>query len=112
MKWIGVIILAVVGILAAIVAVEYLTTPIHSLPSIIGGHHTRGHYHKRGYAALLVAVVALGGAVYLTLRIRRTETGAPAVATADTPAPASSADGLLATSAPTPDPAPETPTDS
>jgi len=63
MKWIGVIVLAIIGILAAIVAVEYLTLPIHSLPSMLGGktnlvhgHHVRGHYHKRGYVSLVIAI--------------------------------------------------------
>jgi hypothetical protein len=75
MKWIGVAVLAIVGILAAIVAVEYLTVSIHNLPSWIPGHESlgahlagRGHYHKRGAAAALVAVVAFAGAVFVAIR--------------------------------------------
>jgi hypothetical protein len=116
MKWIGLIVLAIIGVLAAIAAVEYLTLPIHSLPSILGGKHVRGHYHKRGYAAVAVAVVAFGGAIYLALRIRAdgAAAGAPASAPPANPeAPAASTDSLLSdtTSAPaTPAPT-EPPTD-
>jgi drug/metabolite transporter (DMT)-like permease len=75
-KWIGIIILAIIGILAAVVAVEYLTLPIHSLPTFLGGKHPapgkhyRGNHHKRGDLAAVVAVVALGGAIYLAVRVR------------------------------------------
>lgn len=62
MKWIWVIVLVVVGIIAAFVAVEYLTTSIHALPSYIPGHENlvhgrkpRGRYHKRGAAAAVIA---------------------------------------------------------
>ena len=107
MKWIGVIVLAVIGIIAAIVAVEYLTEPIHSLPSILGGktalvhgHPPRGHYHKRGYAAVVVAVLALGGAAYWAYRIRIDSSGPGAPTTATTSAPAASADSLLSSQQP------------
>jgi hypothetical protein len=71
MKWIGVIVLAVVGILALIVGVDYLTTSIHHLPSFLGGkRHTKGHYQKRGDALIAIGVVALGGAGYWAYRIR------------------------------------------
>ena len=70
MKWLPVVVLGIIGVLAAVVAFEYLTVPIHSLPSYIpGGHPGRGHYHTRGAAAALVAVAALGGAGYLAFRI-------------------------------------------
>ena len=35
MKWIGVAVLAVIGIIAAFVAIEYLVVPIHSLPQLL-----------------------------------------------------------------------------
>jgi hypothetical protein len=118
MKWIGVIVLTIIGILAVIVAVEYLTTPIHSLPSMLGGktalvngHHVRGHYHKRGYVAVVVAILAFAGAIYWAIRIRAaggTGTGSgPAGAgsvKAATTAPAASADALLSNPAPTTSP--------
>lgn len=88
-KWIGIIVLAIIGILAAIVAVEYLTLPIHSLPTFLGGKHPapgkhyRGNHHKRGDVAAVVAVVALGAAIYLAVRVRAdaAKAGTPAVGT-------------------------------
>jgi hypothetical protein len=67
MKWLWVIVLIVVGIVAAVFAFEYLTVGIGHLPSWVPGHVAgqRGHLHKRGYAAALVAVVAFVGAGWL-----------------------------------------------
>ena len=90
MKWVLVIVLAIIGVLAAIVAIEYFVVPIHSLPSFMGARHTAGHYRKRGAAAALVAVVALVAAGLLAVRFRR-EDAAPAAA-----ASASTANQLLA----------------
>jgi hypothetical protein len=83
-KWIWVIILAIVGILAAIVAIEYLTVSIGHLPSFIPGRKAKahGHYHKRGAIAALIAVIAFGYAIFLAIRIRREATGGPARGTA------------------------------
>ena len=81
MKWISVIVLAIIGVLAAIVAIEYFTVAIHALPSILGPHHGRGHYHKRGAIAAVIAFVALVAAGYLAYRITRntrTQASAPA----------------------------------
>ncbi|MGH9207018.1 MAG: hypothetical protein ACRD1G_10740, partial [Acidimicrobiales bacterium] len=72
MKWIWVIVLVIIGALAAFVAIEYFTVSIHALPSYIPGHkvghghYGGGHYRKRGAAAAVVAFVALAGAGYLT----------------------------------------------
>jgi hypothetical protein len=112
MKWIGVIVLAIIGILAVIVAVEYLTLPIHSLPSMLGGktalvngHKPRGHYHKRGYIAVVIAILAFGGAIYWAIRIRAGgSTGGAAPVKAGTAAPAASADALLSNPTPTTSP--------
>jgi uncharacterized membrane protein YidH (DUF202 family) len=71
MKWISVIVLAIIGVLAAIVAIEYFTVSIHALPSILGPHHGRGHYHKRGAIAAVIAFVALVAAGFLAYRITR-----------------------------------------
>jgi hypothetical protein len=98
MKWIWVILLAIIGILAAIVAIEYFVVPIHSLPSYIPGyhHHRRGHYHKRGAVAVFIAVVALGAAGYLAFRFSRTQPSGPDVDPNAGPAPeGGSADQLL-----------------
>jgi len=97
MKWALVIVLAIIGVLAAIVAIEYFVVPIHSLPSFIPGHKaTAGHYRKRGAAAALVAVVAFVAAGLLAARIRR-EGAAPA------PVSGSTADQLLAKPPATPE---------
>jgi hypothetical protein len=77
MKWIWVIVLVVIGALAAFVAIEYLTVSIHNLPSYIPGHHKgRGHYHKRGAVAALIALLAFVGAGFLAYRIVRKDRAA------------------------------------
>lgn len=81
MKWIGVIVLVIVGAIAAYVAIEYLTVSIHSLPSFIPGHRAalaghkpqRGHYHKRGAVAAVIALVAFAVAGFLAFRIVRAD---------------------------------------
>ncbi len=109
MKWIGVAVLVVIGIIAAFVAIEYLVVPIHSLPSFFPGHkNINGHYRKRGAIAAVVAVVAFGAAVLLTVRFTRSgsERTAPAPApTAPVGYASGSVDDLLG--APSPAPAPD-----
>lgn len=84
MKWVLVIVLAIIGVLAAIVAIEYFVVPIHSLPSFIPGRHaTAGHYRKRGGVAALIAVVAFVAAGLLAARIRREDAAPASAATAD-----------------------------
>jgi hypothetical protein len=79
MKWVAVIVLAVIGVLAAIVAIEYFTVQIHSLPSFIPGRRSvYGHYHKRGAVAALIAILAFAAAGVLAARFRREDTAAPA----------------------------------
>lgn len=70
MKWFWIIVLLVVGVVAAVFAFEYLTVGIGHLPSWVPGHspHHRGHERKRGYAALLVAIIAFVGAGFLIYR--------------------------------------------
>jgi hypothetical protein len=106
MKWIWVIILAIIGILAAIVAVEYLTVSIGHLPSFIPGHKHKGHghYHKRGAIAAVIAFVAFVVAGFLAFRFLRTQ---PAGSSAAPPATrGTSADQILSGPAPEPTPAP------
>ncbi len=75
MKWVLVVVLVIIGVLAAFVAIEYFTVPIHSLPSYIPGHRpVRGHYHKRGAIAALIALVAFVAAAMLAVRFRRQDT--------------------------------------
>jgi uncharacterized membrane protein YidH (DUF202 family) len=75
MKWLGVIILVIVGILAAFVAIEYFTVEIHALPSYIPGHIALkyGHYRKRGALAALIAIIAFAGAAFWAWRIWRSD---------------------------------------
>lgn len=87
MKWLWVIVLVIVGILAALVAIEYLTISIHAIPSFMGRHPGRGHYRKRGALAALIALIAFVAAGYLIYRTRRADKlalaaagGGPAVA--------------------------------
>ena len=103
MKWIWVILLAIIGILAAIVAIEYFVVPIHSLPSYIPGyrHHRRGHYHKRGAVATVIAVVTLGAGGYLAFRFSRTRPSGPAVDTDVGPVPEDGSPDQLLSDPPT-----------
>jgi hypothetical protein len=53
-----VVLLVVLGILAAVVAVLYFVEPTHSLPSFLPGHAAtgNGHHNKHGIAAAVIAV--------------------------------------------------------
>jgi hypothetical protein len=93
MKWIGVAVLAIVGVLAAVVTVMYLTIVEHSLPSFLGHHIGSGHYHKRAAISGVIALAGIGGAIALALRITRGATSRPAA-----PSSTTSAGDLLATS--------------
>jgi len=94
MKWLAVVLLAIVGLLAAFVCFEYLTVSIHSLPSYIPGHRSvNGKYHVRGAIAGLIAIVALAGSAVLAIRILRPRASAPEPVEA--PPTNASADQLL-----------------
>jgi hypothetical protein len=84
MKWVGVIILAIVGALAAFVAIEYFTVQIHALPSYIPGQVALkyGHYRKRGAVAALIAIIAFAGAAFWAYRIWRSDQAAAPTASA------------------------------
>ena len=89
MKWIVVVVLVVIAILAAVVAVEYFTVAIHALPSWLPGHKAtiaghkhppRGHYRKRGAVAAVIAFILLviaGFLTYRNLQSGRTSTPTP-----------------------------------
>ena len=68
-----VVVLVVLGLLAAAVAIVYFVVPAHSLPSFIPGHvaHETGHRTKRGTAAAIVAAVLLVAAVVVGVVGRR-----------------------------------------
>jgi len=80
MKWLIVAVIAVVGVLAAVVAGVYFTEQIHQLPSFFPGHGPigKGIRYKRGAAAAVVAVVLWLVAVVIAMAGRR-RTAAPAV---------------------------------
>jgi hypothetical protein len=72
MRWIAVVLLAIIGVLAAIAAAIYLAVPIHSLPSFVPGQHSGGGtYHKRGAVAALISLVAFVAAGGLAVYFRR-----------------------------------------
>lgn len=85
MKWVGVIILVVVGLLAAFVAIEYFTVQIHALPSYIPGRVALkyGHYRKRGALAALIAIAAFVIAAILAVRIWRSDQAQPTASAGD-----------------------------
>jgi hypothetical protein len=65
-------ILAVVGLVAIVVGIVYLTVKIGSLPSFFPGHaaHGRGHRKKRGYLAVGVGVVLLASSLVVAYAAR------------------------------------------
>jgi uncharacterized membrane protein len=81
------VILVIVGILALVVAVIYLTTSIHSLPSFIPGKHVgvNGHYHKRGAIAAVIGIVLIAIGAVIGLRGRRQVTAPASPASPATP---------------------------
>ena len=84
MKWIWIIVLALVGVVAAVFAFEYLTVGIGHLPSWIPGHVAgkRGHLHKRGLIAGIIAVAAFAGAGWLIYKRVQDDKNAAAVVAA------------------------------
>jgi len=70
-KWVWIVLLLVVGIVAAVFAGEYLSTNIAHLPSWVPGHHAgyKGHMHKRGAVLALVALLAFAGAGWLIYKV-------------------------------------------
>jgi uncharacterized membrane protein len=71
-RWVVAVIFAVVGVLALVVAVIYLTVPIHSIPSFMPGKRSvGGTYHKRGALVAVVGIVLLAIAAFVGLGARR-----------------------------------------
>jgi len=84
MKWLWIILLAVVGVIAAVFAFEYLTVGIGHLPSWVPGHaaHKRGHLHKDGAIAAVIAIAAFAGAGWLLYKKIQADKDAAALASA------------------------------
>jgi amino acid permease len=72
-KRIGALILAIIGILLIILALIYVVTAAGSLPSFIPGHinGSSGHHPLRAGVALIVGLVLLGGAWWLSFGGRK-----------------------------------------
>ncbi len=82
MKWLWIIVLIVVGVIAAVFAFEYFTVGIGHLPSWVPGHVAgkHGHLHKRGLIAAVIAVLAFAGAGWLIYRNVQADKAAQAAA--------------------------------
>ena len=72
-KWVICAICAVLGIVALIYAVIYLTVGIHSLPGFVPGKeaYVNGHYHKRAALSGVIGIVLLAIAFVVALRVGR-----------------------------------------
>jgi len=57
----AILVLVLLGILAIVVGVIYLTEPVHSLPSFFPGYAAHGqiHHHTRGYIAIAAGIILL-----------------------------------------------------
>jgi len=70
-RWIICTVCAILGVLALIVAVIYLSVPIHSLPGFVPGKHdVNGHYHKRAALTGVIGVVLVAIAIFVGLGAR------------------------------------------
>jgi uncharacterized membrane protein len=93
-KWVVCAVCAVLGVIALIYAVIYLSVGIHSLPGFVPGKRpVNGHYHKRAALTAVIGVVLLAAAVVAGMSARRSATGPAASAPS---IPAGSADREIA----------------
>jgi len=75
-KWVLCAVCAVLGVIALIYAVIYLSVPIHSLPGFVPGKtNVNGHYHKRAALTGVIGVVLIAVAVVVGINARRSATG-------------------------------------
>jgi uncharacterized membrane protein len=76
-KWVLCAVCAVLGVIALIYAVIYLSVSIHSLPGFVPGKHVgvNGHYHKRAALTGVIGVVLIAVAVVVGISARRSATG-------------------------------------
>lgn len=86
-RWIICTVCAILGVIALVYAVIYLSVPIHSLPGFVPGKHdVNGHYHKRAALTGVIGVVLLAIAIFVGLGARNR-----AVRTGSSPGPVSQA---------------------
>ena len=75
-KWVVCGVCAVLGVIALIYAVIYLSVPIHSLPGFVPGKtNVNGHYHKRAALTGVIGVVLIAVAIVVGMNARRSATG-------------------------------------
>ena len=81
-RWVICAVCAVVGVIALIYAVIYVSVPIHSIPGFVPGKVVgdNGHYHKRALLVAVIGVVLLVIAAFFGFRARNSEV-APAGST-------------------------------
>jgi len=71
------VVCAIIGVVALIVGIIYLTVPIHQLPGFIpGGHPGGGTYHKRGALMVVIGLVFGAAAAVLLMGMDRPTAGA------------------------------------
>jgi len=72
-KWVIFLVTAVLGVIALIYAVIYLSVGIHSLPAFVPGHKAgvNGHYHKRALLTGVIGVVLLAISAMMAISARR-----------------------------------------
>jgi uncharacterized membrane protein len=75
-RWIIATVCAVLGVIALIYAVIYLSVGIHSLPGFVPGKQAGvyGHYHKRAALTGVIGIVLLAIAIFVGMGARRSST--------------------------------------
>jgi len=74
-RWVICAVCAVLGVIALIYAVIYVSVPIHSLPGFVPGKEVGngGHYHKRALLVGIIGIVLLAIAVFVGMPARRSK---------------------------------------
>ena len=71
-RWVICAVCAILGVIALIYAVIYLSVGIHSLPGFVPGKEVgvNGHYHKRAALTGVIGIVLLAIAIFVGLGAR------------------------------------------
>ena len=71
-RWVICVVLAVLGVIALIYAVIYVSVGIHSLPGFVPGKKVgiNGHYHKRAALSGVIGIVLLAIAIFVGMGAR------------------------------------------
>lgn len=74
-RWVICVVLAILGVLALIYAVIYVSVPIHSLPGFVPGKRpVNGHYHKRALLVAIIGIVLLAISAFVGMTARNATT--------------------------------------